>query len=219
MSSNPSGGFSDKPPVSRPGFGGFSDEAPAPKAGEPASEGAHAEGASEGDPEPDIEQMTALTRILELQEQGQRGANWFFWVAGLSVVNSVTLHAGVSGYFVVGLGITLIVDGVAKGIGQQHADFDAGLKTFAIGFAIVAALCVSAFGWFARQGFVGVFAVGMALYLLDGLFFLALDDLMSAAFHVFALFWMWSGLSAFREAHDLESALREQIAAHEPHGD
>jgi hypothetical protein len=151
----------------------------------------------------------SVARIMELQERGHKGANWFFWVAGLSLVNSVIMHGGGATYFVVGLGVTLLVDAVCKDVGEQNPDIHTLLRVFAIGFALAVAVMVTGFGWLARKGILIVYAIGMALYLLDGLLFLVLQDLMSVAFHGFALFWMWSGFSAFREINKITAEMSE----------
>jgi hypothetical protein len=49
------------------------------------------------------------------------------------------MHAGGNLYCVVGLGVALVTDTIAKGIGEQNAALDGGLKIFAIGFAVVVA--------------------------------------------------------------------------------
>jgi hypothetical protein len=151
----------------------------------------------------------AEARVFELRQRGHRGANWFFWVAGLSIVDSVVAHGGGSLFFVVGLGVTLVVDAFAKAIGEQNADLDNGLKIFAIGFAVVVAIVVCGFGLLARKGYVIPFAIGMVLYLFDGLIFLLFQDVMSIAFHAWALYWMWNGLSAFRQIKAIEAELRD----------
>ena len=43
----------------------------------------------------------------------KRGANWFYWIAGLSVVNSIMFIAGANFQFVVGLGVTQIINALA----------------------------------------------------------------------------------------------------------
>jgi hypothetical protein len=161
------------------------------------------------DPEdaPNSQRHTSVARILELQDRGHKGANWFYWIAGLSLVNSVIVHGGGTISFVVGLGITLVVDAVAKAVGEQHPEMDVVLKAVAIGFTCAVAIVVAGFGWLARRGMLIVFAIGMFLYLLDGLLFLVFQDFMSVAFHGFALYSMWSGLSAFREINAIKDDL------------
>jgi hypothetical protein len=150
------------------------------------------------------QRRSAAARIRELQERGLKGANWFFWVAGMSVVNSIVLHAGGQFFFVVG--------SFAKAVGEQNAGLDAGLKIFAIGFSVVAALIVAGFGMLARKGYLIPFAIGMVLYLLDGLIFLAFQDILSVAFHGWALYCMWCGFSAFRQIKAVEAELQDRLA-------
>jgi len=204
MAETDSSGFTEKP-VPPQGVSGITDESPKPKASAPAPD-------TDEETLPDFEQMTGLTRIAELRETGCRGANGFFIVAALSFINAITLHLGISRYFVVGLGVTRLVDGVVKG----EQNLSAATLAFAVGFAFVVAITVSAFGWLARQGYVSIYALGMILYLLDGVVFLLMGDFISAGVHAGALFWLWPGFHAFREADELESALREQVAAYEP---
>ena len=47
------------------------------------------------------------------------GANWFFWIAGLSVVNSLAAFFDVEWGFIIGLGITQIVDGIAWVVAEE----------------------------------------------------------------------------------------------------
>src|SRR5436190_1149977 len=54
-----------------------------------------------------------------LNVQVKRGANWFFWIAALSLVNTIITLSGGTTRFVVGLGVTDIVAGVAKEFGNS----------------------------------------------------------------------------------------------------
>jgi hypothetical protein len=44
------------------------------------------------------------------------GASWFYWIAGLSLINSISALSGSDWRFIFGLGITQIFDGVAEGL-------------------------------------------------------------------------------------------------------
>jgi len=147
-------------------------------------------------------------QMAALDQAGRNGAHWFFWVAGLSMVNSIIAHVGGNIHFVVGLGVMLIVDGVANNAAQQQPDRAAILKGIALGIDVLAALVVALFGWLARNRFLGVYLIGMVLYLLDGLIFFAFRSWMSVAFHGFALYWMWNGFTAFRHVRRIEQALQ-----------
>ncbi len=180
------------PNPSRPGF-----ESAAPS-GQPGAAGPPLVPVEIVPPAADPQAALRL-QLQTLQQRGRIGANWFFWVAGLSLVNSVVVHTGGDRYFVVGMGTTLMVDFIVKAIAEHSPDISTILKLVAFGFDIVVALIACTFGWFARKGYVVVYGLGMLLYLLDGLLFLLVGDWMSVGFHAFALFCMWSGFAAFRQ--------------------
>ena len=70
------------------------------------------------------------------------GARWFWWIAGLSLVNSVILHSGGGTSFVIGLGFTQIVDALFQ-----------SLKPVAFGIALFALGFFFAMGWYATKGY------------------------------------------------------------------
>src|SRR5215207_8255302 len=59
-------------------------------------------------PEPEQEQIAADN--YELINRARGGANWFYWIAGLSVVNSLIFLFGGNLSFFAGLGVTQIID-------------------------------------------------------------------------------------------------------------
>jgi hypothetical protein len=143
-----------------------------------------------------------------LYQQGRNGSNWFYWVAGLSLVNSVILHTGGNVFFVVGLGVTMVADVLAAGVAEKNPNIAGTVRAAAFGLDILASLIVAAFGWLASRRYLALFAIGMVLYLLDGLLFVLVQDWMSVGFHVFALFCMWGGFMAYRRLNALETAYR-----------
>jgi hypothetical protein len=118
------------------------------------------------------------------------GARWFYWVAGLSLVNSLASLAGQKWRFVLGLGITQLADALAAHSGH-------GIGVVAVLDAVIVASFVL-LGRFAQQGRVWAFGVGAAIYALDGLIFLGLRDWVGVAFHVFVLVMTVRGLDAAR---------------------
>jgi hypothetical protein len=182
---DPEGRFEPSEPASRPG------RQPAPGQSEPAGE--YSPRAEELSPE-EAAKLQALAAQEELaiqmqvlDQRGRSGAGWFYWVAGLSLVNSAIAHFGGGLFFVVGLGITLVVDTAATEFAQQQPNLATALKTMAIGFDVFIVLVVIGFGWLAQRRFLAIYAIGMFLYLLDGLLFLLFQDFLSVAFHAFAL--------------------------------
>lgn len=139
-----------------------------------------------------------------LQEQGNvdgsaafdrriaRGANWFYWIAGLSLVNSILSVSGSDRTFLIGLGFTQVVDAIAEGFHSQTAT----LVGFVAAILVAALLCGT--GYFARRRR-WIYVVGMVLYALDGTINLVAGDWPGLAFHAFALFAMSDGVRAFAQ--------------------
>jgi hypothetical protein len=156
---------------------------------------------------PGNEHLALETKVATLLARGKNGAHWFYWVAALSLVNSVIILAGGQFHFVIGLGVTAIVDALAAVIGQQNPEIGPILKGIALVFALGAAAIVALFGWLSAKRYTIAMGIGMVLYLLDGALYLLLGDFFSAGFHAFALYCMWNGLQAHRELAELEKSL------------
>ena len=128
--------------------------------------------------------------------QMKSGANWFYWIAGLSLVNSVIYAFGGDISFILGLAVTQMVEGVTD------AAIAEGLPSFLKAVAIVINLVITGvfalFGYYANKGMAAVFIVGIVLYILDGLLYLAIGSLFAAGFHVFALVFIVRGFLASR---------------------
>ena len=99
------------------------------------------------------------------------------------------IHSGTDRSFVVGLGFTLLADAIFK-----------DLFVVALAIDVVALSTFAGFGWLARKGHLWAFVTGIALYGLDGVIYVFLQDWMSVGFHVFALFYMVRGALALRVA-------------------
>ena len=142
-------------------------------------------------------QTTSIDRaiIAKSEPEIQRGANWFWWIAGLSIVNTVMIHSGSDRNFVIGLGFTLIADTMFR-------------EYMLIAFAIdaVALAIIAGLGFFSRKGYLWAFITGIVLYSLDALIYLAFQDWMSVAFHGLALFYMIRGA---KKLHAALKAARE----------
>jgi hypothetical protein len=162
------------------------------------------------------EGRSAASEMLALHLQGRKGANWFYWVAALSLVNSAVILGGGSIFFVIGLGVTLVADSLAAAISQHHPETVWIVKGAALAFDVFVAAILAGFGWLSARRYLAIFGVGMALYLLDGLIFLLFQDWFSVAFHAYALFCMWSGFQAFRKLRFLEMTQEPEDGSAQP---
>jgi hypothetical protein len=151
-----------------------------------------AAGAVSGGPEAPVERADPA-----LRERMLNGAHWFYWIAGLSLVNAIASAFGSSWGFVIGLGFTQVLDAIAQAAAQEGG-IDAGVG---MGALVVNALVIAGFaliGWLATRPSVAAFAVGIALFAFDTLIFLVAGDWIGIAFHGLALYFLWTGLAAAR---------------------
>ena len=147
----------------------------------------------------DAAQLADVRRQMLIDARIRNGLNWFYWIAGLSLVNSLAYLLGVKFTVVVGLGITQIVDGVVAGL-IKHFGPDMVFLRIA---GLVINMCIAGvfvlIGFFGRKGIRWPIIVGMVLYVLDGLLVLVFGDYLAAAFHLLALYGIWTGLKAMGE--------------------
>src|SRR5262245_21597914 len=92
--------------------------------------------------------------MFALTQQFNSSSSWFFWIAGLSVINSVIAVFGGNWRFIFGLGIT----GVADALSFQSG---ATAKTISFIFAFLMAGLFVIFGLLAKKFFHWAFIVGM----------------------------------------------------------
>lgn len=138
------------------------------------------------------------TAETERLEQGVRsGAGWFYWIGAMSLVNSVIQWFDSDRVFLVGLGITQAIDGIAAAV-AEGLDPTAGVVVRGIGMGldVVAAGAFLGLGWLAREKKSWAFVAGMVAYVLDALIFLLVQFWAGVAFHAFALFFIWRGYSS-----------------------
>jgi hypothetical protein len=116
-------------------------------------------------------------------------ARWFWWIAGLSLVNSIMAHSGSNTNFVMGLGMTAFVDGMFEG-------------NMLIGLVVNAALLglFVFLGYQGQRGKLWAFYTGVAVYVFDALVYVMIADWMPVAFHALAIYFISKGIFALKEA-------------------
>lgn len=146
-----------------------------------------------------IQESTRIEQRLRLESQHKNGASWFYWIAGLSIINSIAAFAGSDWGFIFGLAVTQVVDGLAKMAGGNVATVAALVID-----VFIAGVLVS-LGVFAHKGQIWAYWVGMVLYALDGIVSLIATFWLSVLFHAFALYSIYKGLAAQKELRALAS--------------
>jgi hypothetical protein len=143
--------------------------------------------------------LTSLARL-------RSGARWFYWVAGLSLVNTAAAFAGGHIRFMVGLGITQVVDAVARKAGAAAALPALVIDVMIAGVFLAIGLWSSRCNQFA-------FGIGMLLYAADGALLFLAHDWVSVAFHALALFYMYRGFAAAQQLRGLAELGRVRASA------
>jgi hypothetical protein len=115
-------------------------------------------------------------------------ANWFFWIAALSLINSIlNMTSGNETTFLAGLGISQIIDGVVKGIFGYYHFIGVVLNILVTGVFVF-------IGWKARQVNKAAFITGLVLYSLDAALFFVFEDWMGFGFHILVFFFIFRGV-------------------------
>jgi hypothetical protein len=125
----------------------------------------------------------------ELDQRIRSGASWFYWVAALSVINSILLMTGAGFGFAVGLGFTAITDQVL-----------AGSPPIAMVVSIFCSAVIAAFGFFAIKRHAWAFIVGLLILLIDTGLCVLVQSWISVAFHAWAIVSIFMAFRASRAA-------------------
>ena len=129
----------------------------------------------------------------KLEEQFNSGSSWFYWIAGLSLVNMIMLLVNGRWSFIFGLGITELVDFAtyifSLELGSVIYYAGIGINLFILSVFMI-------LGRLSKKGYNWSFIVGIVLYALDGLLLVWLEDYMSALFHVYPLYFIIKGFQA-----------------------
>lgn len=151
----------------------------------------------------DPQKYNQLMAVAALQRRAKLGANNFYWIAALSVVNSVIAVFNGGLYFVVGLGATLFVDVVAAELASEMPE----IATIGRAVGLVISLAISGvfalFGYFAGRGQRWAFPAGMLAYGLDAILMLAFQEWIGFFFHLYFLWGLWNGLQALNQLQKL----------------
>ena len=123
-------------------------------------------------PSEDEFQKAEIDDKFELEQKAKNGANWFYWIAGLSLLNSIIFLVGAGMQFIFGLGITQVIDGLMYVLAEEYQTVGGVFKV--IGFVINVGFAgmFAAFGYFGIKRHRAPIIVGMVFYVFDGLLLL-----------------------------------------------
>jgi hypothetical protein len=142
-------------------------------------------------PTPAVKSLPRPANDPAMAAQLKSGSSWFYWIAALSLINSFVAISGNEWRFIIGLGVTQILDAIGAQIGGAGK-----FVALALDFAVAGVLVF--FGVFAGKRHLWAFIVGMVLIGLDGLVFLLGQNWLGVGFHVFVIFFLFRGVQACR---------------------
>jgi len=161
--------------------------------------------------------------IPRLTRQMIGGANWFFWVAGLSMLNSILGLLKIDFGFTLGLWATQVFDTWGTKIGGPG-------PVLALTFDVTVVGLLMVVGTLARQGQGWIFILGLGLYLLDTLLLMGLAVpvlrqgaspeelraiLFSSTIHLYAIYHMFQGWQACQTIDMLAQTAQQNQPANE----
>jgi len=149
----------------------------------------------------------------ELTQRLKNGANWFYWIAGLTIITSIITFFGGGWRFFISLGSTQLIDAIADALAAEIGN---AAKVVALVLDMVITAAFVGFGVLAGKKLVWAYIAGMVVFLLDGLVNLFIQDWIGLVAHVVVLVLMVPGLQAGRELNSLERRMTEQAAQSPP---
>ncbi|MGB7784578.1 MAG: hypothetical protein WBL27_00625 [Salinimicrobium sp.] len=153
-------------------------------------------------------QLQARTAELKGQVDPLRtiktGANWFYWIGALSLINSLVLLMESEYNFIAGLGITQVFDGVLM-------EIMGGYNILGLIPSIFFSFIFAGLGYYANKHYKIAFLIGLIFYGFDSLLFLIVGDLLSVGFHAFAFFMIFKGYKALKTLEVKNEPVPEEI--------
>jgi len=156
----------------------------------------------------EIDRQAQLARLGRI---ARSGISNFYWIAALSVINSLVDIFGGGIHFVAGLAATEVVDGFASVFVKDLPDLALFLRVLQF------ALDIGVIGLFVLFGYLGLknqrwaIYVGMVLYALDAVLMLVFQDYIAFLFHLYFLWGLWNGLQALNRLLALLAAQPQSL--------
>jgi hypothetical protein len=156
----------------------------------------------------DPAQFALAQKRSALQIRIKNDIGWFYWIAGLSIINSLVFLFGGDINFVIGLAMTQFIDGVMSAAANLSLKNGTNLAILIQGVGLVINLAIA--GFFVLCGVFGIkrkrgwVIAGIVLYGVDSVICLIFEIWLGLAFHGFALFFLIRGLLALNQLKKLD---------------
>lgn len=139
----------------------------------------------------EIEQIKSQ---LKADSKFKNAMGWFYWIAGLSFINSLLAVFSANFSFTIGLGITQFVDAMAILVAQELGTTSHILSIFSLIISLIFSGLFVLFGFLGNKRKKGAIITGIVIYALDGVLTFVLGLYLDGLFHLLALFGIFMGL-------------------------
>ncbi len=134
------------------------------------------------------------------------GANWFYWIAGLTLLNAILIAVQSPVILALGLSSAEITSWFAYD--QETGEIDQNIMWISVGVALLLSAIVAGMGWLANKGNKAVYLVGMVLIALDTLLFIFPNfSIIALVVHGYALYAMFNGFMALLQIEKIEKSV------------
>jgi hypothetical protein len=141
---------------------------------------------------------------VRIESSFKSGAAWFFWIAGLSMINSMIYRFGGSITFIFGLGLSQVIDVFASAFAKEIPEIALAIQVVAIAMNLAILGVFAVLGILAYRRKPWAFIAGMIIYALDSLIAFAFKDYIAFAFHLLVLYGLYRGLKSLRKLQQLD---------------
>jgi hypothetical protein len=125
-------------------------------------------------------------------EKLNNGSQWFLWIFGLSIVNTLILFFGGQVSFIFGLGITQIFEGFYIGLFGKLNIIGVFISIFVSSIFLII--------WYYSKGLSKVaFIIGMIIYGIDAIILLFFQEYLCFGVHIYALFMILKGYQSINK--------------------
>lgn len=121
------------------------------------------------------------------------GSGWLFLIAALSAVNSIISVFGGDLVFVVGLGITQLIDAFGTLIAAEAQELSIVVKLVSLILSLIPSVILALFGFFGRKAQGWAFIIAAITYGMDAILVFAFSDVPGGLFHLLGLFYIIRG--------------------------
>jgi len=140
-----------------------------------------------------VEDEKAIATRIRIENGYKNGASWFYWIAGMSILNEIFYQTHTGWIFAIGLGITQVTNVIFQNNGVSF-----------VATLILSGIFVF-FGKMAHQGYRWAFITGMIFYILDAILFIMVKDYIGLGLHGLAIVGIYRGLRLHKQLIEINN--------------